>query len=607
MRDRERDRVRERQGEGKMKDLSDTLREAQKRPLGKPLLKLEVQAYGHPQWQPSVVWGGGLFNWTKLYGGTEPQFWHDSCISGAGTLHRVRMQGTTIYYSRVASPGAGSNFAYWTNMGTVPSSPQGRVAIGAQGDNVIMVAMDASYLYRRESSNDGVNWGGWTSFTNTRPCERGVAIAFKSGGDCAIVHASDVNDPLSLYIQRRTSGGWSTGMGQRAGDFAVQALAMYFDGDYNIVALVTEGSYVTVQRMVYGQGYRVAANTWATDAKMGLARARLDIRGQVQRREFEQQYRGGAGARRTPTYWEVNQAVLEMLAGESPDMVGPSLCKPASYPALLCLTRSGTPWVFRLQPGADFFDSQWTKADTIPTYARYGMSLCCDGSYLWATQANEVWRAGIPSSWTPPAAGSGAGGKFTIPMGRVLRLEERQRETGSALTVELDNSTGYFNSPGCGSLAYLKRGSRLNLYLGYRTPEGEEYQEVSRYFIDSWAYRRGPGRAVFRIEAVDAWALLERYQFDQPVEWNIGSDQYHAHGLIALVLQAVGGSLSYKSRSTLATSLYPRLTVRAGETAAQVLRRLLDMLPDRLRFLGLDATMVYPQPSDQVDYEYFLD
>ncbi len=590
-----------------MRTISETLATAQRRPFGKPIIKLEVQAYGHPQSQPSVHWGGGLFNWTKLYGGTEPQFWHGSCISGAGTLHRVRVQGTTVFYSRVPGPSPGSNFGQWTNIGTVPSSPQGRVAIGAAGNNVIIVAMDAAYLYRRESTDDGVSWGNWVSMTNTRPCERGVAIAFKPNGDCAVVHASDINAARALYIQRRTSGSWSTGTGQRTGQFDVQALAMYFEGDYNIIALVVEGSYLTVQRMVYGQGYRVTSGVWATDAKVGLARARLDIRGQIAQRRFDQQQRGSADARKAPTYWEVNQAVLEMLAGEAPDVAGPSLCKPANYPALLCLTRAGTPWIFRLQPATDFFDGRWTKADSIPTYAQYGMSLCADGTHLWATQANEVWRAGIPSSWQPPTPGTGAGSRFTIPMDRIVRLEERQKEAGAALTVYLDNSKGYFNSPGSGNLEHLKRGSRVNLYLGYKTPQGEEYQETARYFIDSWGYKRGPAQSTFRIEAVDAWALLERYQFNQPVEWNIGSNDYTAYQLIAAVLQAVGGSLTYQSRSTLSTSLYPRLTVKPGQSAASVLRRLLNMLPDRLRFFGLQATMVCPQEGDTVDHEYILD
>jgi len=590
-----------------MRTLPSTLLEAQKRPFNKPVIKLEVQEYGHPQTQPQVVWGGGLFAWEKLYGGTETRFWHDSCISGAGTLHRIRLQGTTIYYSRVPNPSPQSNFSSWTSLGTTTSNS--RIAIRAQGNNVIVVAMDASYLYRRESTDDGATWGNWTAMTNARPCEKGVALAFKPNGDCAIVHASDVNDPLSLYIQKRTGGSWSTGLGQRTGDYYVQALAMYYDGDWNIIALVTEGSYLTVQRMVYGDGYRQTAGAWATDVKIGLGRARLDLRGQIATRQFEQQEKGSAEARRMPTYWEVNQAVLEVYAGESPDVVGPSLWKPSGYPALLCLTRAGVPWIFRLQPASDFYDCRWTKADTIPTYAQYGMSLCADGTYIYATQANEVWRAPIPCNWSPPTQGTGAGGKFTITMKQIMELHAEQRGDNrpSSLRVDLDNSKGCWNSPSQGSLSYLKKGSRLNLYLGYKTRRGEECQEIARYFVDSWSYRRDPNKAVFTIQAVDAWTLLERYRFNRPVEWNISGNDYTAYQLIALVLQSVGGTLSYRSGSALSTTLYPRLTVRAGQSAAQVLRRLLSMLPDVLVFNGLEATMIYPQTTDEAVYEYILD
>jgi len=103
---------------------------------------------------------------------------------------------------------------------------------------------------------------------------------------------------------------------------------------------------------------------------------------------------------------------------------------------------------------------------------------------------------------------------------------------------------------------------------------------------------------------VDAWWLLARYQFNKPVEWNIGSDDLTCYQLIEKVVQAIGGTLFYKSRSSLITSLYPRLEVGAGESAAGVLKRLLGMVPDTIYFFGLDGFIVYPQESDTVVYKY---
>ncbi len=601
-----------------MRSLSDALLEEQKKPTRKPLVKLEVQAYGHPAQSSSIQWEA--FGWQRFYSGSEAKESHGLTIPGDGSLIRVRKSGTNLYLSRVTSPGPGSTYSSWgASFGGVPATS--KVNIASLGANVIVAAMDASYLYRRESTDYGASWAAWVSMSNTRPCERGAALAFKSNGDCVIVHASDINDPTSLYLQKRTSGTWSTGLGQRAGDWQVVNLAAYYDGDWNIIALVQEGSYISVVRMVYGDGYRQAAATWATDVKIGLGSARVDVAAQVRLRQFNTGWPVGYRAMtqeqkaawsrqvRGSTYWERYQAVLEALAGETLDVSGPYLLKPptsCSRP-LLALARQNQPWLFRLKPGTDFFDYNWNKASYIDTSASRGMALAADpsGEYIWATQTNEVWRTLCPGSWTPPTAGSGAGSLITIPVSKVARiLEAVDPEQPSELTVELDNSKGTYNTPGTSPIAEIKRGSRVNLHLGYKTTSGDQLSEAARYFIEGMEYSRDPNTAAFIMHCVDSWGLLQHYQFNKPVEWNIGSDDFTVYQLIEKVMQAVGGTLSYKSRSSLITSLYPRLDIGAGESAASVLRRLLNLVPDVIYFFGLDGYIVYPQAGDTVVYNY---
>jgi hypothetical protein len=235
------------------------------------------------------------------------------------------------------------------------------------------------------------------------------------------------------------------------------------------------------------------------------------------------------------------------------------------------------------------------------------MALAADpaGEYIWATQPNEVWRTPCPGSWSPPTPGSGPGDKITIPVSKIARIAEQvDPENQSELVVELDNSKGTYNSPGQGSLAVVKRGARVNLHLGYKTASGDQLSEASRYFIEAMEYKRDPNISNFIMHCVDAWGLLGRYQFNKPVEWNIGSDEFTCYQLIEKVIQAVGGTLDYKSRSSLITSLYPRLEVGAGETAASVLKRLLAMVPDVIYFFGMDAYIVYPQSGDTIVYKY---
>jgi hypothetical protein len=600
---------------GDMRTLTDVLMEEQKKPARKPLVKLEVQAYGHPQQSSGIQWEA--FCWQRFYQGSEVKDSHGVTIPGDGSLIRVRKDGTNLYLSRTTNPGAASNYSNWgSSFGGVPSVS--KVAIASQGAEVMVAAMDAANLYRRQSSDYGATWGSWTIMSNARPCERGVAIAYKPNGDCAIVHASDINDPTSLYIQKRTGGTWSTGLGQRSGDWEIIDLAMYYDGDWNIIALVQEGSYIAVVRMVYGDGYKVTAGVWADDAKIGLGRARVDVAAQVRLRQFEvgwpvgfrqMQPFGPWESRTASTYWERHQAVIEALAGETLDVSGPYLVKPptsCSRP-LLSLARQNQPWIYRLMPGTDFIDYNWNKASFIDASASRGMALAADpnSEYIWATQPNEVWRTPCTGTWNPPTPGSGAGDKITIPVSKIARISEQvDPEQASELVVELDNSKGTYNSPGTGSLAVMKRGSRVNLFLGYKTTSGDQLSEVSRYFIESYEYRRNPNESLYIIHCIDAWGLLQRYQFNKPVEWNIGSDDFTCYQLIEKVVQSAGGTLGYKSRSSLIINLYPRLEVGAGESAAGVLKRLLGMIPDVIYFFGLDAYIVHPQESDTVVYKY---
>jgi len=493
------------------------------------------------------------------------------------------------------------------------------LAIGANGSTVIMVSMDASNLFRRESSDNGATWGSWVNMSNARPCENGAAICFKSNGDCIIVHASDVNDPTSLYLQKRTSGSWSSGLGQRSGDWDIYGLAAYYDGDWNIAALVLEGNYLVAYRMVYGDGYRQTAGTWATDQKIALGRAYIDTAAMLAMRQFQRQpsfarfydeegqlhFVKYTNPKPPPTWWEKQQAVLQALAGEDSALAGISLVKPSTYPALLCTSRSLAPWMFRLKPGSDYFDAFWNRAMHLETNAPYGLALSADSSYLWATQANEVWRSELPSFWAAPSAGTGAGSIYTVPKSNTLAVRENVRPHAvSNLHITLDNSKGIFNSPGSGDIALIKRGARVNLHIGYATPSGDQYSEAGRYFIESYAWNRSPGRAVFQLHCVDAWGLLERYAFNKPIEWNLSSDTYTVYDLIELVMSAIGGTLDYKSRSSLITTLYPKLEVHAGESASSVLRRLLDLVEDVIFFFGLDAFIVHPQATDSPGYFY---
>lgn len=595
-----------------MRQLPEALLEEQRKPTRQPAVKLEVQDYGHPQASSCIQWQH--LSWQRIHSNTAPRYYHGCCVTGNGTLIRLLNNGVPILVQRTLNPGsANPTFQNWVQIGSGPSSMPWQCAIASHGSQVMVVAMSTTNLMRIESNDHGATWGSWVTMTNARPCERGCAIAYKPNGDCAIVHASDVTTVKALYVQTRTNGVWSSGTGQRLGQFEIYWLSMYYDGDWNIIAVVLQERYLRLVRMIYGDGNKVSAGQWGTDQNLGLASARIDF-------SLEYQMRRQLGTGRTIvrrgvvvqqglgrglTWWERNAAVMRAMMGETVDMSGPFVHKPSGYRALLSVSRQNEPWVFAMQPGTEFIDGRWGTAVTIPTCSPWGMALASDSSYIYATQADEIWRAEVPSFWQPPTPGGGAGSKITIPSSRIVRIiQDETAHQPSQLTVDLDNSDGYFNNPGSGTLSVLKRGSRVNLHIGYKTPEGEKLSEAGRYFIDSFEYRRNPNTSAFTIHCVDAWGLLYAYEFDRPVEWNITADQYNCYQLIEQVVQAVGGTLTYKSRSSVITSLYPRMEVRPGENAASVLNRLLSLVPDVVYFFGLQGVIVYPLPTDSPVYGY---
>ena len=590
-----------------MRPLPDTLKELQRRSANKPVVQLEVATYGHPAAVADSELQWENFAWERLTSPSDATIPcpHASAVAGDGSLIRIRNYNGSIYVQRVVAPGPTSNWGAWSGVGY--SAAGYPVAIVARGAEVIAFFSDGTSLFRMQSSNYGATWAGQVAMLNARPCERGVAAAYKSNGDLFVVHASDMNDPTSLYIQKRIGGSWSTGLGQISGDYPISALAMYYEGDWNMLSLLLDGSYIRLARAIYGDGDRYPVGTFSGWEFINSYKAKVDFSTQVALRQFRTR-RGAQEGSKTPTYYEKVSAVNEQRAVDNLGVDDPFITYHASSGTVFSFAKDNRPWFYRLRPFTEFQDMDWYRAYPLDTIATYGLSLCCDGTYLYACAPNQVWRSLLPGNWTPPVPGSGAGTGYSVPSSQVLAVREKVESlAASSLEVVLDNSKGQYNSAGTGSaslLASLKRGSQVSLSIGYRR-KGEVLTSLAgRYFIESLGYKRGEGEASFIIRCTDAWGLLERFAFSRPVEWNSGGDVYTVYDLIGIVLQAVGGSLSYVSRSTEITSIYPYVDVHAGQNGAQVLRRLLELVPDVIYFVGLQGYIVYPQSTDPYTYMF---
>lgn len=148
------------------------------------------------------------------------------------------------------------------------------------------------------------------------------------------------------------------------------------------------------------------------------------------------------------------------------------------------------------------------------------LKIASNDSYVIAYNSQKMLISSY-GDWAKPTAGTGAGATYDIPQSKIIYFRERSRigET-STLEIMVDNKDGTFDSPGTGAITALKRGSRINLYLGY-TIGGVNYSsEYARYFIDYIGYLRQPNRSVFAIKCIDGHGLAQKYKFPCPVYFN---------------------------------------------------------------------------------------
>ena len=123
-----------------------------------------------------------------------------------------------------------------------------------------------------------------------------------------------------------------------------------------------------------------------------------------------------------------------------------------------------------------------------------------------------------------------------------------------------------------------------------------------RFWITSVARRRAHGAAVLEVDAVDGWGVLAAWVAPRQLVWPAGSAS--VFDIVGELLRRAGLELSLSPGSNESGLHEPAFTVRAGDSAAPAVRRLLDMVPDMLRMRGATPLLFEPLSADSTDYEY---
>jgi hypothetical protein len=281
-----------------------------------------------------------------------------------------------------------------------------------------------------------------------------------------------------------------------------------------------------------------------------------------------------------------------------------SLIKIPGGELMWCVQADDKMYFFRLRKDMKVREAIFYRAYSIES--KFPMQLACSGDYVFGVSNYKIFMSVVPDEWTVPAAGTGLGATCTMPTNtRILNFNETVDDDKSGVfSIDFDNHDGYFDTPGTGDLANLKKGSRVSLYMGFKIGGTNTTYECRRYFVDSWAHLRKPNQSIFRLHCFDGWRLLDEYLISSDVMYNEFTEEYSSYEVIEKMVNSIGGNLYDDSCSTKIKNIYPFVQIAPNTTAGNVVRERLKDTGDVIRWFGNDAYLSCPATTDSAVYNF---
>ena len=529
-----------------MRQLSSTLLAAQKGTSYTPYVKVEAC---------NRIAGVVRLDWTRLYTGSEDDYFHAVTIPGDGSLVRVRAtppdDSGKLYRQRVANPGPQSDFSQWVYTSQYNAVVVAVASLEAEV-SIFWIRTDKK-IYQLKSTDYGVTWGnsellGYTPTTAIN----GIAADYKANGDIALFFA----DQATLYVMKRVNGSWGDRVAWDKSTGDLSGIATHYAGDWNL--LVTgkdsDGNF-KLWSLVYGDGGEVAAGAWSELKE--IASAPLD------------------GS------FEYHRVFMD---------------KPDVYRCFFVEKFTGTEaynrpfWSYSI-PDTSFLNNHWREPVPSNLASDYGLAIAHYGDYCWLSTPYGVWRAKLIEESIDLTAD-------------VLSVREELGKTSGRLIVELRNDDGQYASPGQGALSVLDIGCQLEFSPGYRTAAGDEVSSGQALILDACEHTSSGGKASLVLYASDAWSLIENWRARHQFRWNKQTDEMCVKDILSFVLARCGLKLEVKSQSSVITSFYPDFTIHPNNRGNTVIARLLSFIPDVLFIEGNKAYVVNPSATDSSVYSY---
>jgi hypothetical protein len=233
-----------------MRTLSPALLSAQQSSSAAPYLEAVVS---------DRIGGIRRLDWTRLYTGAEPDGYHAACVPGDGSLIRARVTGGHIYYQRVSSPGSGSDFSAWTDLGACADVA---VALCADDARLLLFYVDAggTQVKVRESTDNGATLGAAVTAASAAGAVTWLAADVKASGDAGLAYSVAGN----VSFAKQTAGAWGAPSAWPNTASTITGLACYHHGDWNLAVAGTDAAgQAFLWICILGDGFALPPGTWS--------------------------------------------------------------------------------------------------------------------------------------------------------------------------------------------------------------------------------------------------------------------------------------------------------------------------------------------------------
>jgi hypothetical protein len=566
-----------------MKTLTSTLLAAQKKAHRLPYVEAKVYDYEA---------GIKRLSWTRVYEGSEPDNHHGIAFDGDGDMHRIRSEGSKLYYQKQTLPfGVPAPFPLTFPVSLVdgPALDQwtliaedcyGPCAIAACGSKVyIFYRTTANVLWKYYSHDYGASWNNAQLVAYTEVVS--LAACWWGTGNNVVCFALKASFPAKIK-----------GIVLNTSDQSVSQHEWY---DENHPLLDTYGIGATF-------------NPFWPAIEIVLAGKESDTpynHYDLFRTKFSNSY----------NFLALESFLMapdgEDITYQYPDCHLPANAQDYETNRIIAVEKFvGTtaytrPVTCHMVKGTYWSDTTFTEPKPfLDVSPAYGLRLQSTADYWWLSKPDGVWRAPRPAD--PPLDLT----KDIVSLQTNVIASPDSSGRGN-LVLELDNSKGQYDNPGSGALASLRFRSEVVLKLGYKTTAGSEAVEAGTYWIDSWEYSSEPNMSRFTLSCLDGWGLMDRWTARYQMRWNKDAvNPKSVWQILYQILARVGIKLTNtppKPQSSAINNFYPDFTINPGTWRDTAIRRLLSFVPDQLVFRGQEAFTKNPLASESSCYSYGTD